>query len=215
MGLGHNTGSDMGSYMGASYRKSDWPRKCYNGYNNHHVGWYDDRTIAWREDISSVSLVTFVDYGKTTADESVLVNIADKYFLQYNVKKRFNKNAEMEDNIVTIHKPLPEEDTELLASLAVGESIQLEDPVMFVKVCAAYTTAGGADAVLVSFASDPAQLCQEENASAPIEQDQFYSEQSGATSPVEDASPDFVSLVADVVGGFFNALINGIESGGN
>lgn len=161
MGLGHNTGSDMGGYMGASYRRSDWPRKCYNAYNYHHTGWYNDRAIVWHEEMTSVSLVAFVDYPKTTSDESVLVNIADKYHVQYNVKKEFNEDSEMEDNLVTIHKPLPAEDTELLASLAVGESIRLEEPDVYVKVCEAYTTAGGADAVLVSFASDPSQLCQE------------------------------------------------------
>jgi len=164
MGLGH-ADDEMSAYMGASYSSPTWPRKCYNGYNNHHLEWFSDREWQWNvgSTQNDIALATFVDYDKTTANEHVLVNVANKFFLQYNRKKDFNVNTEDAVDKVTIHGTLPAEDTKLLAALAVGESFHLSNPSVYVKVCRAYTSpASGADVMHVSFAPQASNLCKGE-----------------------------------------------------
>jgi len=169
MGLGHSD-DEMSSYMGASYIKSDWPRKCYNGYHNHLLGWYNE--VEWNKDLKSVKLATFVDSEKTAVDEFVTVTVANEYFFQYNVKKEMNENTEFAANRVTIHKTLPSEDTELLAALDVGDVHHLEQPNVYVKVCEAYTTEHDADVVLLSFASKERELCSEQQVQEEEEEEE-------------------------------------------
>jgi len=185
MGLGHSD-DEMSSYMGASYIKSDWPRKCYNGYHNHLLRWYSDDEVEWNEDLKSVKLATFVDSEKTANDEFVTVTVANEYFFQYNVKKEMNENTEFAVNRVTIHKTLPAEDTELLAALGVGDVHHLEQPNVYVKACEAYTTEHGADVVLLSFASEEWELCTDPPTTNPPTNDSDASETTFLTGLLED-----------------------------
>ena len=170
MNLGHAL-NEMAGYMGPSYSNSTWPRKCYNGYNNHRLGWYDDRKVNWDEGMTSLKLATFVDFDKASPDEAVIVNIFDKFFLQYNVKKEFNEHdggIEWQGaGLVYIHKPLSAEDTELVATLSVGESFQLSDPNVYVKACESYQVDGGAEGMFLSFAFEVSNLCVDELMFAP------------------------------------------------
>jgi len=165
LGLGHSN-DEMSAYMGASYPSTTFPRKCFNGYNNFHLGWYNDRKVDYEESMTSVKLVTFVDYDKTASDEPVIVNIDEKYFLQFNKKKDFNEetgdtNTWKTSNKVTIHTNITNEDTELIAALDVGGIQHLTNPNVFVKVCESFTTNSGAEGMFISFSKSSSGLCQD------------------------------------------------------
>jgi len=153
--------SDMTGQMSSSYIDANWPRKCFNGANQYHLGWFADRQVKWSGE-SIIKLATFVDYDSAADDEKVIVNIADQYYLQYNRKKGMNENTEENDDKVTIHKTINNgeigQGTEFLDALGVGEMYHLSDPNLFIKVCEAYTS--NADVMLLSFASESFGLCQ-------------------------------------------------------
>jgi Gametolysin peptidase M11 len=97
---GGNTYGDYTGYMGASWGNSDGPRKCFNGYKNYQLRWYEDRTLTLTDFTTPrlINLATFADYDKTTTAHSVLLYVADMFFLQYNRVKGINSGTyEMKD----------------------------------------------------------------------------------------------------------------------
>ena len=116
LGLYHSneyglTYEDTTSYMGYGQKSATGPSKCYHGPANWNLGWYAKRSV--RVELPLVSgaadgiyLATFVDYDLTKAEHSVLVNIADRYFLQYNRAKGMNVGTGKARNLVTVQEDL-------------------------------------------------------------------------------------------------------------
>ena len=136
--LGHNLGLRHANHQGQEYedstgimskssRRSDGPQRCFNAYNNHVLGWYDE----FRLDLESltrttrrISLAAFVHYDRVQrTGDPVLINVADDLYLQYNRAVLFNSGTgEMEDQVtITEQRDNDKEGSELLAGLTVGQ----------------------------------------------------------------------------------------------
>ena len=119
---------DDTGYMAAAWPQPDWPLKCFNAANNYQFGWYADRTLTVKNPVVNlmrnggarhIKLAAFVDYSLTGSeattgisggissdeDEYVLVNLADKYFLQFNAARDFNVHSEeMQNQVVLVEQ---------------------------------------------------------------------------------------------------------------
>jgi hypothetical protein len=135
LGLGHSfhngkTYADETGYMAAAWMDEDWPRKCFNGANHDKFHWFAARTMSFDPLLTGprkIQLATFVDYDKTTATEPVLVRLANKFVLQYNVAKGFNQDTEEMMNQVTIVQNT-KAGTDLRAGIsAVGETFEIDN----------------------------------------------------------------------------------------
>lgn len=71
-----------------------------------------------------VRLAAFVDYDKTSNNDTVLVKVMDSFYIQYNRAKRMNRDTGENRNQVIITQQR-EDGTETLAGLSVGESFAL------------------------------------------------------------------------------------------
>jgi len=97
--------ADRSGYMGSGYTSPVWPRKCFNAVNHYKFGWFFDKTKTMDPRTVSgtvINLATFVDYEIAAPSEPVLLNLADKYFLQYNRAKGFNSETEQKRDQVTV-----------------------------------------------------------------------------------------------------------------
>jgi hypothetical protein len=111
-------------YMGGTAIASNGPRRCYNGYKSYQLRWYEDRHLNLRDFATprKVQLAAFVDYRKTTASvHHVVVNLADRFFLQYNRAKGINFETHMMKNLVTVVSNEPNMSL-LLAGLGAGKA---------------------------------------------------------------------------------------------
>jgi Gametolysin peptidase M11 len=135
LGLGHSyhngkTYADETGYMAAAWMDVDWPRKCFNGANHDKFHWFTSRTLSFDPLLTGprkIQLATFVDYDKTTANEPVLVRLANKFVLQYNVAKGFNQDTEEMKNQVTIVQNT-KAGTDLRAGIStVGETFEIDN----------------------------------------------------------------------------------------
>jgi len=170
MGLLHsnadgNPYADRSGYMGSGYTDSSKPRKCFNGYHSHHFGWYADKEVKV-DPVSKgqlIRLATFVDYDKAASNEDVLINVSDKFFLEYNVAKGFNLQTEQKQNMVTVTEPLST-GTESRAGLDVGQTYDYPNylgsgKTLKIKACRKESGGGlGADVMIVSIAMNT-DLC--------------------------------------------------------
>jgi hypothetical protein len=159
---------DRSGYMGSGTKAQGWPRKCYNGYQSHHLGWYKTRTIAWdplQQGDTALNLAAFVDFDKTYSNEPVIINIAEKYFLQFNRAKGMNSDTEMFPNLVTVSEPLGT-GTEIRAAMMVGDTFQVLDfdnsaKTLIVEVCRPATGYSGSEMMRISIAMDRS-LCEDD-----------------------------------------------------
>jgi len=113
---------DATGYMAKGYRDPYGPLRCFNGQNNDHLGWYDDRKLVLNPTSAGtqVSIAAFVDAEKPIQNDPLLVSIQGELFLQYNRRKSFNSGTgEMADTVTIVTKPI-NGGTELKAGLKVG-----------------------------------------------------------------------------------------------
>ena len=116
-GQGNEDYGDVSGYMGYGSKSSTGPSKCFNAHKNWLLQWYDDRAIQVSSSSpKKVNLATFVDYESTTSQHAVVVNIDNKYFLQYNRAKGMNAGTLEGINKVTIVTPVSS-GTRLVAEL--------------------------------------------------------------------------------------------------
>lgn len=91
--------------MSAGHSQERYPEKCFNGQNNFHFGWFSDRTLQLKKIQSAfaVTLASFVDYEfLENSSDVVIIAIDEKYFLQFNRAKSFNRGTEEHIDEVTI-----------------------------------------------------------------------------------------------------------------
>jgi hypothetical protein len=151
--------------MSSSYTNSDWPKKCFNGQNSYHFGWYSDRQKSFDPLIdgnSLLQLVSFVEYDKTPDYAFVNVAIADKYYLQYNVAEKFNVNTGDKANQVTIVEKY-DSGTNLVTGLSAGSewkfsNYQGSGKTLIIHACGQGEGEFGAKTMLMSIALDTS-LC--------------------------------------------------------
>lgn len=133
-----NTYGDYTGYMGASWSSSEGPKKCFNGYKNYQLRWYEDRQL-YLTDFTTprqINLAAFCDYDKTTTSQPVLLNVGDIFFLQYNRAKGINlETYEMKD-LVTFTENIPSWSV-LEGGMGVGGSLirPHNGKTLFVSVC--------------------------------------------------------------------------------
>ena len=186
--------ADRSGYMGSGYTDTVKPRKCFNGYQSHHFGWYSDKEVKVNPVSKGelVRLAAFVDYDKAASNESVLINVLDKYFLLFNRAELFNQETEQLQNLVTITEPLST-GTEMRGGLGAGQSYDIPNfqgsgQTLKIKVCREETGQGSsADVMVVSIAMN-SDLC---NAASIAETpSQATNKQS---SPIGDRPPQGAS----------------------
>ena len=113
--VGHNLGLrhsnedgdylDLTGYMGVGRDVQDYPLKCFNAEKNWNLGWYNDRALKINPAVEGphmVKLAPFVDYDKIPDEQYVLINVDDKFFVQYNRAKGMNSETEEKRNQVVI-----------------------------------------------------------------------------------------------------------------
>jgi hypothetical protein len=92
--------------MGTAPQQMHYPRKCYNGPNHWHLGWYS-RTLEIEigsDTLASpmnVKLAAFVDNDMTTDEHYVIIKFGN-YYMQYNRATKFNVDTSEMRDMVTI-----------------------------------------------------------------------------------------------------------------
>ena len=126
MGLPHAYGNgveyeDQTGYMGLAPQLMHFPRKCYNGPNHWHLGWYSARTLELNLESDALSkpinvkLAAFVDYDMTS-DEHYAIIKAGNFYMQYNGAAKFNVDtSEMRDMVTIVESG--DHKTDLVAGL--------------------------------------------------------------------------------------------------
>lgn len=164
MGLSHSNANgiryaDRSGYMGSGYTSPTWPRKCFNAYHSHHFGWYSDKTVTISEKSPNrlIELATFVDYDKLEWNNFVLINLADTYFMNFNVAKSFNIGTEHRINQLTVTEPTVN-GTESLAGIKAGGTYTIENfknlgRPLIIEACQQKVNSRGAEVVVVSIAT--------------------------------------------------------------
>jgi hypothetical protein len=151
--------------MSASYKDTDWPKKCFNGQNSNYFGWYSDkqRNLDPLVDDSGalVELASFVDYPQTTGGY-VNIAISNRYYLQYNVADRFNADTQDSANQVTITEAYSQ-GSNLIASLEPGvewtiANFESSGKNLVIRACGSGVATNGAQTMLMSIAFDTS-LC--------------------------------------------------------
>jgi hypothetical protein len=156
--------ADYSGYMSASYKNADWPKKCFNGQNHDHFGWYSDKQLKLDPLTSGgklVQLASFVDYSKAT-DAYVNIAISDKYYLQYNVAEGFNANTQDKANEVTLVEKYSN-GSNLMTGLAPGSKWKISNfngsgKTLLIHACGTGTVTSGAKTMLMSIDFDTS-LC--------------------------------------------------------
>ena len=134
MGLAHSGEGtdkygDRTSNMAKSSRSETTPQRCFDGRNNHVLGWYDDRELVidpLKTRRSTVTLAGFVDYATTPNNEKVLITLKDdsvdygrttagKIFVQYNRATDHHIGTGEKRMQVTVY-----DDTTVVGALAIG-----------------------------------------------------------------------------------------------
>lgn len=150
--------------MSASYKNSDWPKKCFNGQNNDHFGWYSDKQLKFdplTEGGKLVQLASFVDYAKASG-AYVNIAISGKYYLQYNVAEGFNVNTQDKANQVTLTEKYSS-GSNLITGLSPGNEWKISNfnssgKTLLIRACGSGSGTNGAKTMLMSIAFD-VSLC--------------------------------------------------------
>jgi hypothetical protein len=124
--------------MGISYSITDGPKKCFNGYKNYQLRWYEDRHLNLYDftEPRLIQLAAFADYDKTGPQHSVIINVDDLFFLQYNRAKGINSGTNIMRDLVTFTENQPSR-SDLEGGLGIGGSLVRphEGKMLFVSVC--------------------------------------------------------------------------------
>jgi hypothetical protein len=144
--------------MSASYKDTDWPKKCFNGQNSDYLGWYSDKQKNLDPLVDGdalVELASFVDYPKAT-DGYVNIAISNRYFLQYNVAESFNADTQDKANQVTITEAYSE-GSNLIAGLEPGTEWTIANfnssgKNLVIRACGSGIATDGAKTMLMSIA---------------------------------------------------------------
>jgi hypothetical protein len=176
MGLLHSNANgkayaDRSGYMGSGYTETEWPQKCFNGYNSYIFGWYRDHHLDWnvvKDGDRLIDIATFVDYKQASGNEYIIVNLVDTYFLLYNKAKDFNIDTEQKVDQVTITQPVSG-GTDSKAGLSVGDKFEVPNfqnskKKLVVEACKTKKGENGADVMVVSVALDKS-LCGQHSSS--------------------------------------------------
>jgi Gametolysin peptidase M11 len=115
IGLGHSHLQldedywDLTCYMGASNGNADYPRKTLNAHKHWNLGWFTDRHASFDPTAANsgkpvvIEIAAITDYDKAAAHQPVVVEIGQKYYMQYNRVKGFNsENPQEQDRVVVI-----------------------------------------------------------------------------------------------------------------
>jgi Gametolysin peptidase M11 len=166
LGLSHSNENgipyaDQTDYMSAGFTNSTWPRKCFNGQKNWMLGWYSQRSLTidpFAMQPTLVKLATFVDYDKAQADEPVLVNVANTYYVQYNVAKGFNIDVNEKQNQLTVTEEGPS-GSESRGGLSVGGVFEIENFLfsgrnLVIQACTLINGTENAEVMVVSIGMD-------------------------------------------------------------
>ena len=126
---------DQSDLMGYSYRSDDTPRMCFNPAKNWQLGWYSDKHVevdanTLTTEPTSYVLNGIVDYEDTTPDASVVLKIAENFYVGYNKKASFNNQViEGADQVLVVEKlgsPTSSTKSKLAAKLDVGGIYNIE-----------------------------------------------------------------------------------------
>jgi Gametolysin peptidase M11 len=168
--------ADRSGYMGSGYADNTWPRKCFNGYNSWKLGWYASRHVTVNpltDGNRLVKLATFVDAATAASDEYVVLNIANQYYLVYNLAKDFNVDTEQKKNQVTITQTTVN-GTNSLAGLSAGSQYVVPNfggsgRTLVIAACrsaaASRVGGGGSEVMVLSIALDQSHCASESNSS--------------------------------------------------
>lgn len=95
-----------------------YPRSCFNGQNNWHMGWFGDAALEARPTVPKIyKIFAFVDFDKRTDGFAVIK--VHNYFLQFNRALSFNVDTGLGADTLTIVATRSEgrRGTELVATL--------------------------------------------------------------------------------------------------
>jgi Gametolysin peptidase M11 len=184
--------ADRSGYMGSGYTDATWPRKCFNGYNSWKLGWYQSRhaTVNPLTDGDRlVKLATFVDYASAASDEYVVLNLANQYYLVYNMAKGFNVDTEQKRNQVTITQPTVH-GTNSLAGLSAGTQYTVPDfggsgRTLYIVACRPGLGMGGSEHMVLSIALDQSHCANGTSSGGiiPVQPSPSATPPSSASSP--------------------------------
>ena len=169
MGLPHSNENgrrrgDVTGYLGASQRFVDFPLRCFNGLKHHQFGWYAENELrvdptALDDGPQLVHLAAFADIHHTT--ETVLINVADTYFVQYNFAKGMNIGTGEKKNQVTVTVQTSQ-GSDLVGALSAGDvfSDELEQEMMItIAACETRVGVNGEDIMVMSIARGVEDSC--------------------------------------------------------
>jgi hypothetical protein len=157
--------------MGNALQTLNDPQSCFNGQNNWSLGWFDDRSVETDPLYPSLfKIAAFVDYGKASVDQYVVVRVKDTssllplgpIYLQYNRAKDFNIGTREGADSLTVVREKFQDGTELLAKLdatttTYKEQVGFHD--LVIVVCNSFTGSDSSpDFLVVSVAYDKS-LC--------------------------------------------------------
>jgi hypothetical protein len=146
--------------MGTSQHQLFGPQKCFNGQNHWQLGWFEDRRLTMKayHTPQIVTLTTFVDYQDLKTERAyVLINVDDRYFLQFNRAKYHNAGTGGHRNQVTIAEDMPG-GTNLIAGLDLArhrfeiEHFQGTRSTLVIDVCDMIFGDASGDRVVLSIA---------------------------------------------------------------
>jgi len=157
--------------MAGGYRNPDWPVKCFNGHKNWVLGWYKSRQLKLdpaKDGLKFIPLAAFVDYRKTQGQEPVLINISNRFYLQYNRAKGFNRETEEKRNQLTVTEAT-DSGSESRAGLGFGDRYESKNfdgkgGTLMIEVCdIVMGDESRADVILVSIGMDRVLCAKERN----------------------------------------------------
>ena len=111
IGLGHSSKhgkryDDLTGYMGRSQHELEGPLKCYNAAQHWQLGWFESLRLDWQDEFLHPRIVTLYSFVDTLSIQDpsgfVLINIADKVYLQLNSAKSFNAGTGDFQNMVAV-----------------------------------------------------------------------------------------------------------------
>jgi hypothetical protein len=182
MGLSHaskegRSYGDTTGYMGKSEKLLGGPQKCFNPAQHWQLGWYEDLRLDWKDGFTTPSLVrlgSFVDYKtlKGSQDTFVLINLADKLFLQLNLAKSYNVGTgDMIDKVTVVEQ----DNSNLLAGLDDSQNSILEignfdetGKTLVIQVCMIVLHGDATDAAYISIGLEGSKCKSQTNSNPNI-----------------------------------------------
>ena len=127
--IGHNIGLRHSGENGSPYQDISgimghtsvtFQGSCFNAQKNWFLGWYSDRSTELdMSEAFSGRLFAFVDYNRTSPEDTVLIKIGDHLFVQYNRARSFNEGTrEKRDQVAIVFNEDVNTDSTLLGGLA-------------------------------------------------------------------------------------------------